>query len=302
MDIHVSPLSKMEEPIFKVHPTWDDPYAFVESYAPLTRHDYHYIETKIERGWITNRDIEIIRFLSTHRWMSLSQLTSLFFPNMDSTGTTIRSRINKMQKYGLIRKIKWGSHTNIKAKKPSIYELGSSGADILKYRLGIFLGSRDPRRSKEVTMLFRQKYIATNELYIQLKGSFNLMYFEFHPVLDHKEIQVVPTARFILKTPGGKQLVFYLLCFREEEKWLKTIRFQASFLKKYIALDGNAATIVVLLSSDEKALIASKIIDQEGLARNTWFITDEELSNSKVGITKSFFAYQNGEKVYFDLA
>lgn len=300
MEMQVSPLSKMEEPNFKIQPTWDDPYAFVESIAPLTRHDYYYIDNKINMGWITERDIEIVRFLAVHRWITISQLTNLFFPNTDSTSSTIRSRVNKLQKYGLIRKLKWSSHSNRKVKKPSIYELGASGADILKYRLGVFVGSRDPRRAKEVTMLFRQKYVATNEFYIQLRSSFQLNYFEFHPVLEHKEIQVVPTAHFVLSNPGGKQIPFYLLCFREEEKWLKTIRFQAGFLKTYIALESKAATIIVLVSTDDKARTASKIIDQEGLSAHTWFITDEEF-NKKEGITKSFFVYQDGEKIYFDL-
>lgn len=301
MEMQVSPLSKMEEPILKMHPTWDDPYAFVESIAPLTRHDYYYIDNKINMGWITERDIEIVRFLAVHRWITISQLTNLFFPTSESTSSTIRARVNKLQKYGLIRKIKWASHTNRKVKKPSIYEIGASGADILKYRLGVFLGSRDPRRSKETTMLFRQKYITANEFYLQLRTSFKLNYFEFHPVLEQKDTQIVPTAHFILSNPAGKQLPFYLLCFREEEKWLKTVRFQAGFLKNYISLEGKASTIIVLVSSDEKAKIASNIIEQEGLHAHTWFITDQELERNKEGITKSFFVYQNGEKIYFDL-
>ncbi|QQZ64640.1 replication-relaxation family protein (plasmid) [Paenibacillus sonchi] len=301
MELHVSPINEANDPVLKSKPTWDDPYAFIDSFTPLTRHDYFYIETKIENGWITNRDIEIVRFLSVHRWLTLSQLTNLFFPGVDSAGTAIRNRVNKLQKYGLLRKIKWSSHTNIRENKPSLYEIGASGADILKYRLGVFLGSRDPRKQKEITMLFRQKYIATNEFYIQLRSSFNLNYFEFHPVLVNKEVQVVPTARFILSNPAGKQIPFFLFCYREEEKWLKTIRFQTNFIKSYLALEGNAATIVVLTSTDEKAQIANKIIDQEGLGGQTWFITDEELRNSMDGITKSFFVFQNGQKTYFDL-
>ncbi len=287
--------------MIKAQSTWDDSYAYVESLVPLTHHDYYYICGKIEQGWITNRDIDIVHFLSVHRWLTLSQITRLFFPETESTSTTIRNRVNKLQKYGLIRKIKWTSHTNPKENRPSIYEIGASGADILKYRMGVFLGNRDPRRPKEVSMTFRQKYIATNEFYILLKKSFELNFFEFHPVLNLKETQVAPTAQFILSNPSGKQLQFYLFCYRDEENWLKTIRFQAKFMKEFLISEGKEAMLIILVSTEAKAILASKIIDQEGVSTQTWFITDVELKENEDGITKSFFVYQDGRKNYLDL-
>ncbi|MDH6374266.1 DNA-binding Lrp family transcriptional regulator [Paenibacillus sp. PastF-3] len=300
MESQVSPLIITNQPGIRMQPTWDDPFAFVVSLDPLTRHEFFYINGKIKDGWITDRDIEIIRFLAVHRWITLSQLTRLFFSGSDNT--TVRNRLKKLMKLGLLRRIQWKTYCNPLQNRPTIYEMGSSAADILKFRFGAFLGNRDPRRPKEVSMLFRQKYIITNEFFILLRKSFNVMHFEFHPVLKHKEDQVVPTAHFILGTPKGKKLDFHLLCHREEENWLKTIRYQAKFCKEYFDANGIRSTLVVLVSSDEKAELASKICEQEGTSDYTWFITDQELEECvDVGLTNSFFVFKNGDKNYYDL-
>jgi hypothetical protein len=182
-----------------------------------------------------------------------------------------------------------------------MYELGDSGADILKYQYGMSLGQRDPRFQKPQTMLFRMKHIATNELYIQLRESFNLVHFEFHPSLKNKEEHVVPIAKYVLRNPKGREMPFYLICHREEEKWVKTVRFQARFFKEYISTVENEATLVVLVSTDDKALLASKIAEQEGASTFTWYVTDKDLHDFNVNLRKGFFFYQNGEKMYYDL-
>jgi hypothetical protein len=189
-------------------------------------------------------------------------------------------------KYGLLRRIKWTSYSQPTANKPSLYELGDSGADILKYQYGMSLGQRDPRSLKPQTMLFRMKHIATNELYIQLRESFNLVHFEFHPSLKLKEDHVVPIAKYVLRNPKGREMPFYLICHREEEKWVKTVRFQARFFKDYISTVEKEATLVVLVSTDDKALLASKIADQEGAAAFTWYVTDKDLYDYNVNLGK----------------
>ncbi|MGO4695528.1 replication-relaxation family protein [Paenibacillus sp. 2TAB26] len=300
MDNLVSPLIKPEHTVVAEKQFLDDPYAYVTQIDKLTKHDYYYILQKIEQGWITDRDVELVKFLHVHRWITLSQIARLFFFDVERYGT-VRKRVNRLLKYGLIRKLQWSSYSRPTDNKPSFYELGASGADILKYKYGTLLGNRDPRSLKPTTMLYRQRYIATNELYVQLRHSFELVHFEFHPTLSFKEDQQVPTAKYVLKNPKGYMIPFYLICHREDEKWLKTIRYQAKFYADYISAVDKDATLVVLVSSDAKASLASKIVEQEGAGPITWFVTDNDLYDSEISLNKAFFAYQDGEKIYYDL-
>lgn len=302
MEHFVSPLIKAQVPsVLPEKPQWDDPYAFITNLSPLPGNDFYYIEEKIKKNWITERDIELTKFIFVHRWVVLDQIKRLFFPEVDRD-LSVRKRINRLLKLGLIRRIQWTSYSGgTERNRPSIYELGDSGADILKFKFGMFLGHRDPRYAKPATMLFRCKYIITNELYIRLREAFDMVHFEFHPTLKWKEEQVIPTGKFILRTPKGRDLPFYLLCHREDEKWIKTIRFQARFFKAHIQNVEPGAILVVLVSSDDKALLASKIAEQEGAAQFTWYVTDKDLLYDKVHLSKGFFFFNNGKKTYYDL-
>ncbi|OME78642.1 hypothetical protein BK120_23165 [Paenibacillus sp. FSL A5-0031] len=300
MENLVSPLIKAEQSVVEEKQLLDDSYAYVAKLDILTRHDYYYILQKIDQGWITERDVELVKFLHVHRWVTFSQITRLFFFDVERENT-VRKRINRLLKYGLIRRLHWSSYSRPKENKPSFYEIGASGADILKFSFGTNLGSRNPRSSKPTTMLYRMKYIVTNELYIQLRNTFDLAHFEFHPTLVFKEEQQVPTAKFVLKTPNGRFMPFYLICHREDEKWLKTIRYQANFFTNYINANDPDAILVVLVSSQDKASLASKIIEQEGTGAITWFVTDSDLYDDNMKLSNAFFSYQNGEKFYYDL-
>lgn len=300
MEYHVSPLIKSPESVVQVKPMFDDPYAYVSNLEPLTHHDYFYILKKIEQGWITERDIEIVKFIFVHRWITLSQISRIFFPETDREAT-VRNRVHKLLKYGLLRKIEWSSYSNPNQNRPVIYELGASGADILKLSYGAFLGHRDPRMPKPITMLFRMKYIATNELFIQLRESFSVKHFEFHPILTLDEDQQIPTARFILKNPNDVDMSFFLVCHREDEKWQKTIRFQAQFYKRYLTRIESNTLLVIVVSTPDKAEIASKILDQEGMLKHTWFVTDNDLYNNQISMSQGFFTYIEGRKLYYDL-
>ncbi|MBU5441881.1 replication-relaxation family protein [Paenibacillus sp. MSJ-34] len=252
MEYHVSPLIKTgDQPTLQPKPVWDDPYAYITGMDPLTRHEFYYIEEKIKQGWITERDIEIVRFLFVHRWITLPQIQRLFFPDAERDETT-KKRVRKLLKHGLIRRIQWKSYANPNENRQSYYELGASGADILKFRFGVHLGHRDPRATRPTTMLYRAKYVVTNELYIQLRENFNMTHFEFHPILILKEEQQVPMARFNLKTPKGKCITFYLVVHREDEKWMKTLRYQAQFYKQYLTEVEREAILVFLVRYDEK--------------------------------------------------
>ncbi|MGP3788550.1 replication-relaxation family protein [Paenibacillus sp. 1A_MP2] len=299
MEHLVSPLTNSPPQVVHIYPLLDDPYAHITQLGELTKHNYHYILKKIEHGWITDRDIEIVNFVSVHRWVTLSQIFKIFFPDVERE-ETVRNRIRKMMKYGLLRKIEWSSYSKGSVGRPSFYEIGASGADILKFRFGAFLGHRDPRNPKPTTMLFRMKYIATNELYLQLREHFKLVHFEFHPILKLQEEQQVPTAKFTLINPVGKEMSFILLCHREEEKWLKTIRYQAMFYKQYLKNSEGSSIMIVHVSTTDKANLVSKIFEQEGLS-TVWFVTDEDLFDKDMVLTKSFFFFSNGEKVYYDL-
>ncbi|AGA60022.1 hypothetical protein Theco_4018 (plasmid) [Thermobacillus composti KWC4] len=301
MEFHVSPLIKPEQNSgVKEKPFFDDPYAYITKMDPLTRHDFYYIQKKIEQGWITERDIEIVKFIFVHRWLTLSQITRLFFPDTEREQTA-RNRVRKMMKHGLIRKLQWTSYSSPRENRPSYYELGASGADILKYRFGMVLGHRDPRMPKPTTMLFRMKYIVTNELYIHLRENFNMVHFEFHPILTMKEEQQIPTAKYVLRNPKGKEMTFYLVVHREDEKWLKTLRYQAQFYKTYLGTVEKGAILVILVSTGEKAELANKVMEQEGASGYVWYVTDEELYNKEVKLTQGFFVFQDGQKTYYDL-
>lgn len=302
MDKLPSPLIKPNtSTVLPERPQWDDPYAFVLSISPNTGNDYWWIEQKIHNNWITERDIQLVQFLSVHRWVVLDQIKRLFFPDV-GRDLSVRKRVSKLIKFGLIRRVKWTSYSGgDKRNRPSIYELGDSGADILKHRYGILLGSRDPRSSKPSTMLFRFRYVITNEFYIKLRESFDVVHFEFHPTINFKEDNIIPTAKFILRTPKGKIMPFYLICHRDDEKWLKTLRYQGRILKEYVASVEPNAIIILLVSSEEKALLASKVLEQEGASNFTWFTTDRELL-ADVPLNKGFFFFENGEKVYYDLS
>ncbi|QHW35441.1 hypothetical protein GZH47_31575 (plasmid) [Paenibacillus rhizovicinus] len=302
MDINVSPIIKPQRNVaVPEQPAWDDPYAYITDQSKLPKQDFYYIDEKINKSWITDRDIDLVRFIFVHRWVVLKQIERLFFPDVDRD-KSVRDRINRLIKYGLLRRTQWSSYSLPEKNRPSIYELGDSGADILKYKYGIMVGQRDPRTPKATTMIYRMRYVITNELYIQLRQSFDLVHFEFHPSIKRKEEHVVPTAQFVLRNPKGKEMPFYLLCHREDEKWVKTIRFQARFFKEYFSSsEEKDTTLVVLVSSDEKALLASKIAEQEGLKSRIWFVTDKDLLDDAVDLRKGFFVFNDGEKLYYDL-
>lgn len=300
MEYNVSPLLNPIEPSgLQPKPYHDDPYAFVTSIDQVTRHDYYYIARKIEQGWITERDIEIVKFILVHRWVTLSQIGRLFFPDAEREAT-VRNRVKKLLKYGLLRKIQWSSQTNVTENRPSLYELGASGADILKYRFNMFIGQRDPRSMKPTTMLYRFKYVIANELFSQLLKDFQLGHFEYHPLYQIEEETLITTANFSLKTPKGKSIKFTLLCYRDDEKWLKTLRYQAASFKRYLNKSNEIITLVLLVSTQEKANMAAKILEQEGLS-DTWFICDEDILNPDKPLKQSFFAIQHKTKMYYDL-
>lgn len=303
MEFNVSPLIKKEQNAGVTwKPFFDDTYAYITNIIPLTRHDYYYIERKIEQGWITERDIEIIKFVFVHRWATVSQLARLFFSESErEKNKTADTRLKKMMKFGLLRKIQWSSYVNPQKNRPSIYEMGASGADVLKYRFGMALGHRDPRTPKPTTMLYRLKYIVTNELYIQLRENFNMVHFEFHPILTLKEEQQIPTAKYVLRNPKGKDMTFYLQVHRDDEKWLKTLRYQAQFYKRYLGEVEKGATLVILVSTAEKAELAHKVFEQEDASEFVWYLTDEELFSNEINLTQAFFVFQNMQKVYYDL-
>lgn len=299
MNHNVSPLTNSSSSSFVKKTILDDPYAYITKMDPLLRHEYYYILNKIDKGWITERDIELVRFLFVHRWLTLSQIGKLFFLDSEREAT-VRNRTRKLIKYGLIRSVQWTSHSNTKENKPSLYEIGSSGADILKYKFGVFLGHRDPRNPKPTTMLFRMRYIATNELYAQMKENFDLTFFEFHPVHELKEEKQVPTAQYVLRNPKGIELSFILICYRDDEKWVKTLRHQAQFYKNHLETVNNT-TLVILVSTEEKAILASKVLEQEKVLDKTWFVTDADLFNDELKINQSFFYFEEGRKIYYNL-
>lgn len=299
MEHMVSPLINPEEAKVPTYPLLDDPYSYVTEIDALTKHQYYYIERKIEQGWITSRDIDIVRFVFVHRWVTLSQIDRIFFPEVERENTA-RTRMKKILKYGLLRKIKWTSYSTGKETRPALYEVGASGADILKFRFATFLGQRDPRHTKPTTMLFRMKYVAVNELYLQMREEFNLVHFEFHPILKINYEQQVPTARFSLRNPSGKEIDFVLICHREDENWLKTIRYQAMFYATYKTVN-HTLTLLIHVSTDEKAKMANQVLSQEGLA-GVWFITDDDLFDKNKHITQSFsFIDKEGNQIYYDL-
>ncbi|MFE5324634.1 replication-relaxation family protein [Paenibacillus sp. NPDC056579] len=298
--MEVSPIIKSQYTGIKERPLLDDPHAYIQNLDPLTKHDYSYILKKIEQGWITERDLEILKFIFVHRWLTLSQISRIFFPDVEREATA-RNRVKKLIKHGLVRRIQWTSYFNPQENRPSCYELGSSGADILKYKFGFFLGSRDPRAKKETTMLYRMRYIATNEFYIKLQQGLELIHFEFHPSLSLEDEKQVPTARYILKTPKGKDLNFYFICHRDDDNWLKTVRYQAAFYKQYFKLEEPGSVLVMMLSTFQKAEIVHKILEQEGMANHAWFVTDEDLYNNQMHISQSFFIFHEGRRVYYDL-
>lgn len=302
MEQFVSPLINPQPNLVAVPemPRWDDPYAFITQLSPLHANNFYYIEQKIKNNWITERDIEIAKFVLVHRWVVLDQIKRLFFPPSDEY-YRVRHRMTRLLKFGILRRINWTSYSGPDRNRPSIYELGDSGADILKLRLGMFIGNRDPRQAKPATMLFRFRYVITNELYIKLREAFDMVYFEFHPNLHWKEEKTIPTAKYILRNPKGREMPFYLCCYREDEKWVKTIRFQSLFFKQYKANVDPDAIMVVLVSTDEKALLASKIAEQEGTSSFTWYVTDKDLLFNNVNLSQGFFFFNNGKKTHYDL-
>jgi hypothetical protein len=301
MEFQVSPLiNTTGEMALQPKPVWDDPYAYITGMDQLTRHEFYYIEEKIKNGWITDRDIEIVKFLFVHRWITLIQLQQIFFGEAERD-ETVKKRVRKLLKYGLIRRIQWKTYSSPTENRQSLYELGASGADILKYRYGIALGNRDPRAARPTTMLYRMKYIVTNELYIQLRENFNMIHFEFHPILKLEDDQQIPMARYILQTPANKKIIFYLVVHRDDEKWLKTLRYQAQFYKSYISGGEDGGILVLLLSSDEKAVLAQKLLLQEGITNLVWFITDKDLYDTEKDIKTSFFFFKDEGKQYYNL-
>ncbi|MCC3379285.1 replication-relaxation family protein [Paenibacillus farraposensis] len=303
MEGNISPLLQPEQTgeVLIKYPAFDDPFAYVKSVDPLTRHQYYYIERLIGNNWITERDLLIVKTLFVHRWMTFTQICDLFFEGTDRP--TVRRRIRKLLKYGLLRTITWRSYSKTKSKAacPSLYEIGASGADILNFKYGMRVGARDPRTAKATDLNYKFKYILTNELYIQMKRELQLMHFEFTPLVYLGDDLQVPTARYILRTPDGGDLEFYLICHRDDGKWTKTLRFQVEFFKKLMNETKQQFILVILVSDDTKAALANKIVQLGGFADYTWFVTDNDLYNPNLMLATSFFDIENDEKQYFDL-
>ncbi|WP_277376412.1 replication-relaxation family protein [Paenibacillus polymyxa] len=303
MEGNILPLLQQDrtEAVLVRYPMYDDPFAYVEGLSPLTMHQYYYIEKLINQNWITDRDLLIVKTLFVHRWLTFTQICKLFFE--DNEPATVRKRIKKLLKHGLIRTITWRSHSKSKAACPSLYELGASGADILNNKYGVRVGSRDPRHGKATKLHYKFKYVLANELYIQLSRELHLMHFEFTPVFRMGEEVQTPTAKFILRTPGGTDLPFILICHRDEEKWMKTLRYQVEFYKSYMNETGEQFILVILVSDEKKAEIANKIVRTEGFGETTWFVTDNDLFSPDHSLSKnSFFEITDGVKQYFDLS
>ena len=140
MEQNVSPLLKLQKTIaVPEQPAWDDPYAFITKQSNLPGHDYYYIERKIASNWITERDIDLVRFIFVHRWLVLKQIERLFFPDVNRD-KSVRNRLNRLIEFGLLRRTQWTSYSLPEKNRPRLYELGDAGADILKYKFGMMTG------------------------------------------------------------------------------------------------------------------------------------------------------------------
>lgn len=302
--METSPLTNPLESASVLHryPVFDDPYAHVTGIDPITNHQFYYIENLIEREWLTERDINIVKTIFVHRCMTFAQIHSIFFPDC-SRLETVRKRLGRLVKYGLIRRVSWGSYSKNKSECPVLYELGASGADILKYKYSIQVGSRDPRSSKPSTLAFKFKYVVTNQLYMEL-SKLDLKHFEFNPVLKLNDEVQVPMAYYVLQNPKGMDIQFHLLCYREDEKWMKTLTYQLDFFRRYYQAEDRKRNILVIhVSDDAKAECAVKVVHLAGLSFDPWFITDSDLYNKEVPVTSKFFMFESdGSRYYYDLS
>lgn len=288
----LSPFIKQE--IEEDYPLLDDPYAYITRIDRPQSILYENIQRRIDNHWITERDIEIIHFLYVHRWVLRHQIHRLFFSGLSKHRSN--ERLKKLRKIGMVSLIEWNSYAR-KTNKPAIYEIGAQGADILTYEYGIRLGSRHPRKRREHSLSHRFKYVSINELYIQLLEHFQVKRFEFHPVLQIIDETQVPMAKMVLATPN-RDIMFYLLNIREEENWMKTLRYQAYFYKRY--RKEEEFILIVQVSTEERAKKAKDILEQEGMEDN-WFMKDDDLENRNKKLTQSFFTFNNGTLTYYDL-
>lgn len=288
--------------VLQTYPVFDDPYAHITGIDPNTNNQFYYIESLIERKWLTERDITIVKTMFVHRCMTFSQIHSIFFPDC-SRLDTVRTRLGKLVKYGLLRRVSWGSYSKVKSECPILYELGTVGAEFLRIKYGVQLGSRDPRSNKPSTLTFKFKYIVTNQLYLEL-SKLDLKHFEFNPVLKLNDEVQVPMAYYILRNPKGMDIQFHLLCYRDDDKWMKTLTYQLDFFKRYYQTAENKRNIlVVLVSDDAKAETAMKTVQVAGLPFTPWFITDADLFNQDIPVTSKFFMFEDdGSRYYYDLS
>lgn len=265
-----------------------DPYATMVFYQPRegNHSGKYWLNERMEKHSFTDKELNLIDFLSTNRIATRNQIQRVVFEQEDSD-LKIRDFIKKCRKRGIITAFSWVTPCNNGKKKPLIYGLtriGAAAAQVLFQREVpkefifqpvVFNHSRGPKMSG----FFHD--LVSNELFSEFKRLDRVISWERKPSIRLKDGTThKPGIATELIKDKGQFLTFWVEIFRITPDWIEhvTSRFQKTQLAfEKLPLQEQPKRVIVILDSDSRIPYIARLAEEHMPSVEVRYTTDERL-------------------------
>ncbi|MGF7033457.1 hypothetical protein J2T17_004405 [Paenibacillus mucilaginosus] len=244
---------------------FSDPYATVEYHQPKfgMPNGKYWLETNVNGGEISERELKLIDVLSTNRTMTRRQLERIIFPGMNPQDRAGVEFIKKCRSRGIICAYRWNTPLKDERTKPMAYTLtryGAEAAEILfrrKVSKDFWSSPVAYTSGQGAKMDLNFVDLASNELYAELVRVDRLVKWERQPAIRADQSTYhYPVAAFEVIRDRGDFLKFWVEVFRPQTDYIqKTAQRFARIRQVYTKLPEHNRPARVLLITDGEARI-----------------------------------------------
>lgn len=263
-----------------------DPYATMFYHKPQNgiRHGRYWLEERLTDGTFTEREIQLLEFLSDVRVATRSQIRKVVFN--DAAEDRVLDFLKKWRRSGIICAISWVTPLKNDRKKPLVYALTRVGAEaaqiILKRRLSDefwFQPIEIPGRGPEMLPLFYD--LVSAEIYSELKRIDRLISWKRSPMIRLRNGQNHhPIAAFEVIRDANEMHKFWVETVRPCKDWVSKVKNR--FQKTYNAIENvddmqKPARVIVVADGDSRIPFLSTLANELMPGVKVRFTTDERL-------------------------
>ncbi|WP_026801334.1 replication-relaxation family protein [Pontibacillus halophilus] len=297
---------------------WDDP-----SMVGGIRHPKHYkplstvqsVLNKYENGTLKADDIVILKILGDAICANEDQLRRYLELNNFSR-SKVSDRLKRFRSLGMASRWYVRSQVHPDDKRPPApFTLGLGGFNLLKDRYGSERYFAYPDHWYKWGVKVVQRYVAMNEVRLQLAENRYLTGWEWNAVLAGSTKNTRPHGVAEIKTKQGRvnfiiergqQTKDFLTFFQDKiEKYSRLYNKYGSFevyhnRQDETVVNTNKSVLVLYCSTRSLAVTAMQELDMKNANFPIWFLVEEDLVGEG-GINKAFLVPQNGKLRRFNL-